>query len=55
MKAQKVGKSKNQKSTENSGRLAHQKSTGSKEKALHKSAKAVEKRIEELEEISKRG
>ena len=51
--AQKVGKSKNQKSTENGGRLAHQKSTGSKEKALHKSAKAVEKRIEELEEISK--
>ena len=51
--AQKVGKSKNQKNTENGGRLAHQKSTGSKEKALHKSAKAVEKRLEELEEISR--
>lgn len=51
--AQKVGKSKNQKNTENGGRLAHQKSTGSKEKALHKSAKAVKKRLEELEEISR--
>lgn len=51
--AQKLEKSKNKKSTENGGRLAHQKSTGSKEKALHKSAKAIEKRIEELEEISR--
>ena len=51
--AQKVGKRKSQKNTENGGRLAHQKSTGSKEKALHKSAKVAEKRMEELEEISK--
>lgn len=51
--AQKVGKRKNKKNTENGGRLAHQKSTGSKEKALHKSAKVIEKRIEKLEEISK--
>lgn len=49
--AQKVGKRKSQKNTENGGRLAHQKSTGSKEKALHKSAKVAEKRMEELEEI----
>lgn len=51
--AQKVGKRKSQKNTENGGRLAHQKSTGIKEKALHKSAKVAEKRMEELEEISK--
>lgn len=51
--AQKVGKRKSQKNTENGGRLAHQKSTGSKEKTLHKSAKVAEKRMEELEEISK--
>src|SRR5574344_2008563 len=44
---------KNKKNTEDGARLAHQKSTGSKEKALHKSAKAVEKRLEELEEISR--
>ena len=46
-------KENSQKNTENGGRLAHQKSTGSKEKALHKSAKVAEKRMEELEEISK--
>jgi macrolide transport system ATP-binding/permease protein len=49
--AGKIGKSKNK--TEGGGRLAHQKSTGSKEKALHKSAKAIEQRIESLEHIEK--
>ena len=51
--AQKVGKSKRKHNTESGGRLAHQKSQGSKEKAIHKSAQAVMKRLESLEEVSK--
>jgi macrolide transport system ATP-binding/permease protein len=47
---QKGAKAKN--ANESGGRLGHQKSTGSKQKKMHRAAKNLEKRIEGLGEIS---
>lgn len=46
-------KKSNKRNKENGGRLAHQKSTGSKEKAFYNSIKVIEKRLEELGEVRK--
>lgn len=48
-RAQSINKAKN--STEMGGILSHQKSTGSKEKAIYKSAKAIENRINDLDAV----
>lgn len=48
---QKTKGSSKKKNTESGGRLAHQKSTGSKEKKLHNAAKSLEHRLAALENI----
>lgn len=48
--ARAVGKQKGGNKTNEGGRLAHMKSQGSKEKALHNAAKAIEGRLAQLDE-----